>query len=293
MGYRKEVPAGCFTFEPLTKTGTNESKELRSGPTLTFGLFSCKGVSYYQIYKTKSSTITTTTDKSMRYEDSQCRIDYNLWADKGNAGFTFYNKTEETIHILLDESFYVLNGMAYDYYQNRSFTTSQATVLQTSSSLGLAKMSWLSLYNSASKTTTTGNTNAVTVTEAKVIAVPPKTARVVSEFEINRTLFRDCELVLYPSSRQVKARNFSEEDSPLKFYNIISYKVGTDEAVLKVKNDFYVSEIMNYPEKDVTKTVRTEFCNVKSTAVSRIFTASAPDKFYLHYVKPSNGGSRN
>ncbi len=260
---------------------------------ISLGFMSCKGVSYYQVYKTKSSTITSTGDKTMHYEDSQCRIDYNLWADKGDAGFTFYNKTEETIYIALDESFYVLNGMAYDYYQNRSFTNAQSTVAQTARTTGIAQLGWLSLYNTASKTTTSGSSNSTTVAEAKIISIPSKTAKRISEFDINRTLFRDCDLYLYPTSRQVTSKNFSGDNSPLQFYNIIAYKVGTRETLTKVRNEFYVSEITNYPEKDITKMIRSEFCNEKSPRASLVFTEISPDKFYLHYIKPKDDNSKH
>lgn len=80
---------------------------------------SCGSEMYYQVCKTQSETVKPKGDK-LSHEATQCRIDYNLWAEHGDAGFVFYNKTDEVIHLLLlEESFYVLNNVAYDYYQNQ------------------------------------------------------------------------------------------------------------------------------------------------------------------------------
>lgn len=94
---------------------------------------SCAGTQFHQIYDAQSDTVKFSESNTvMTYEDPNCRIEYNLWSENGNAGFTFYNKSDEVIHLLLNQSFYVLNGMAYDYFQDRIFTNGSEAVTQTS-----------------------------------------------------------------------------------------------------------------------------------------------------------------
>jgi hypothetical protein len=219
----------------------------------------------------------------MVFEDTNCKISYNLWSNKGNAGFSFFNKTNEVIFLQLDESFYVINGNAYDYYQNRIFLSSSNTATKTTKTSGYSQLGLLSLATYATNTVATNSTNGIETIEAKIIAIPPKTSKTVSEFDINQTLFRDCDLLRFPSSKQTSTKSFSDETTPLKFYNTISYKVG--DKVNKVKNDFYVSEISNFAEKDIINKQKKQFCNQKYGEIINVFKDNTPDKFYVTYIK--------
>ena len=48
----------------------------------------------------------------MIYEDSFSRITYNLWNRGGQVNFMFSNKSDKDITIDLENSFFILNGMA-------------------------------------------------------------------------------------------------------------------------------------------------------------------------------------
>jgi hypothetical protein len=247
--------------------------------------FSCQSTFFYQVYKTESQTVKSNNANVISYEDSQCRIDYNLWAEKGNAGFTFYNKTDEVIHLQLDESFYVLNGIAYDYYQNRIFSDGSNTITKVTNGGGLySGLGWMTMY---AKSITSGDQHSVATVEARQISVPPKTARSISEFDINRTIYRDCELFLYPSRKQIKGKTFTAATSPLKFYNTIAYTVGNKEVRTKINNDFYVSEITNYPDDQILVNDKNAFCGQDGTT-TKVVKEAAPSGFYLKYVKGSN-----
>lgn len=247
-------------------------------------LASCNTVStYYQVYKTKSETVKP-TGNSIAFDDSNCRVTYNLWSENGNPGFTFYNKTNEVIYIQLDESFYVINDKAYDYYQNRIYTNSSNSALVTTKSSGFSAFGKLSLLSSyASNTIASNSSNGVETIEAKVVAIPPKTNKNISEFNVNKTIIRDCDLLRFPTSKQTSSKAFSEDTSPLRFYNIITYKLG--DKINKVKNDFYVSEVTNIAENDAFKEEKNAFCNQKGGGITNVFMYSGPDKFYLTYTK--------
>src|SRR5690554_6151828 len=85
-------------------------------------LSSCK-TTYYQVYKAVSTEQLTIEQNALVYEDENCEIAYNLWADGGDFGFSFYNKTDHNIYLNLAESFFILNGVAHDYYKDRTFAS--------------------------------------------------------------------------------------------------------------------------------------------------------------------------
>lgn len=248
-------------------------------------LASCNVVtSYYQIYETKSETVKL-SGSTIAFDDNNCKISYNLWAENGNAGFTFYNKTNEVIYLQMEESFYVINDKAYDYYQNRTFINSSYTASKTTKTTGFTQWGWLSLSSYNSTSLATNSSSGLEIAEPKVIAIPPKTAKSISEFNINETVFRDCDLLRFPSSKETSTKTYSEQTSPIRFYNAITYKIG--DKVTKVKNDFYVSGITNVPSKDAFKQEKHAFCNQKGGGTYSVFKDSSPAKFYVRYTKTS------
>lgn len=245
-------------------------------------LAACSSTNFYQVYQTQSESVTTKNEHSISYENEHCRINYDLWSDHGDAGFTFYNKTTEIIRLQLDESFYVMNGVAHDYFQNRTFISGSNAVVSKSSGMGFGRYG---LINTFSSTIIDSKTNGIEVTESKVISIPPKTAKRIAEYDISTELYRDCDLLRFPSARKVTTKSFTAENSPLKFYNAITYTLGTSESRQKITNDFYVIGITNYPEKVLMNTVRPEFCGEKDPLSKKILTGNSPDKFYLKYEK--------
>ena len=247
-------------------------------------LVSCNTVStFYQVYKTKSETVKSLNANTLVFEDANCKITYNLWANHGNAGFGFYNKTNETIYLLLDESFYIINDNAYDYYQNRIFSNTTNSTLVTTKTSGFSSLGRLSLSAYTSNTLSSNSTSGEQRIESKQIAIPSKTTKTISEFDINQTVFRDCDLLRYPSSKQTSTKVFSQESTPLKFYNTITYKLG--DKINKVKNDFYVSDITNISEKDILTQQKNDFCNQRGGGTISVFKDNTPEKFYLTYTK--------
>lgn len=258
-------------------------KKLLLLPLVAISLTSCSSKIFYQVYQTQSNTVTVKNDKVMSYEDERCRVEYNLWANEGEAGFTFYNKTDEVLKLRLDESFYVLNGVAYDYFGHRTFETSSNTMITNTAAVGAYRFGGISIYGT--RATATGSASSVAVTESPVLSIPPKTAKHISEYKINQGLYRDCDLLRFPSARKVTTKNFTPANSPLQFYNLIVYTVGTNETRQSVKNDFAVTAITNYPEKTILKRTNNEFCGEKEFAQGFMVGEGSPDRFYLKYLK--------
>jgi hypothetical protein len=216
-------------------------------------------------------------DNLLVYEDQNCRVSYNLWEEGGNIGFRFYNKTNENIYLNLEESFYVLNGMAYNYFKNRTYTNS------TSSGAANQQMN-----NAHPVNIITNQVYSVSFNEEKIVCIPPKTSKIISEYTINKTLIRDCDLFKYPTKKKIKTKSYTVENSPIIFSNKIAYSVGQSKNLIRFENQFYISEITNYPEVELLESKIEEFCGESTGFLNTYLKNSSVDKFYIHYMKIDN-----
>lgn len=257
-------------------------------------LFSSCSTTFYQIYQTKSEGNLETTNQEIFYEDEDCKISYNMWDNTGDIGFKFYNKTDQNIFINLEESFFVLNGIANNYYKNRVYSNSKmkgselsanesaALAVNTANLFGL-------LQNSQGVSVSSSSGRSISYTEEKIIVIPPNTAKIIDEYNINNSLYRDCDLYRYPTKKQIKTLSFDKNNSPLVFSNRIAYSKGESMELKRIENSFYVSDITNYPEKEATTSEKAEFCGEKDMKPTVYFKNVAVNKFYLMYSKGKNG----
>ena len=251
---------------------------------LCFGFLTSCSTQFYQIYDAESQMVKFTAgSSSMTYDDANCRIDYNLWTEHGNAGFTIFNKTDEVIHLQLDQSFYVLNGMAFDYFQDRIFTNGSNAVVRKSSE-SVTNLGIFSVYSDVN-TGVVSSSSSISINEAKIISIPPKASKQLSEFDINQIVFRDCDLQRFPTTKMNAAKNFSSADSPLRFYNNIVFTKGESTIKTIVRNEFHISQITNIAEKNMYKNGVDEFCNQKGGGIVKIAANKAPNRFYVKYKK--------
>jgi hypothetical protein len=261
-------------------------------------LTSCGSSKFYQIYKVNSINSLSKNEKALTYEDENCKVLYNFWEQGGNAGFHFHNKTDENIYINMEESFFISNGLAYNYYKNRVFTYSQSSSLNASKSNTImfsasnSISNVLGLFVSAAATgsaTAKGRSissgSSTSYLEEKIICIPPKTTKIIAEYNITESLYRDCNLFMHPSKKRIKTSEFSEFESPFVFSNKIAYTIGQSENLLRFENKFYVSEITNYPQEEVIEMRLETFCNEKGDYQKEYFKNSSPDKFYIQYNK--------
>lgn len=254
---------------------------------------SCATTSFYQVYNVKPNQETIQKTENLFFEDENCKISYNLWANGGNIGFNIYNKTNENIYVNLNESNFVLNGFAYDYYKNRTFTTSESkSASDSKTSTGSVAVIGINVYDNIQtnqvKSSSSANISssvgyAVTVKEDSIICIPAKTTKRISEYSINNTLIRNCDLFKYPSRKTIKTKSYSIEQSPLIFSNIITYKAKGER--ITVKNEFYVSEITNYPATEFFEYKYDEYCGQKSKSKTKYYKFYDTDKFYIKYSK--------
>ena len=281
-------------------------------------LSSCAPTTYFQMYHTQPVTDITIRDNCMVYEDENCEILYNFWKEYGEIGFVFYNKTTENIYLHLDECFYIENGGAYDYYRNRVYTNSKSYV--TSTQLTNINSSYLTKSNATANanyyqigaygtgnaygnqttykngyiygstgTITNTTSNSVSIAEKRIICIPPRTSKIITEFEIKNSIYRSCDIYRNPGRKDPHSVTFSKNNSPLIFGNRIAYSIGNGEELIRVENEFYVSKISNYSSQDITKLEKVEECGRKKDKEVRVFKESGPNQFYIQYSLMNDG----
>ena len=270
-------------------------KLLFSAVTLVL-LTSCNvSSSFYQVYKTNYSDNLVKKGNYLVFEDENCIVSYNLWNDGGNVGFNIYNKSNKNLFVNLEESFFVYNGIANNYFKNRVYSNSvnSGTLSSTgaTASKSMTGFNYLNLLqtNKIAVSSGTGLINSsghsVSYNEEKIINIPPKTSKNVVEYSINNSLYRDCDLYKYPTKKQINTKSFTNADSPFVFSNKIAYYIDAPEKLFKFDNSFYISAITNYPDSEAFYSKIDENCGQKSFTKSYYFNDISPDKFYVKYMK--------
>ena len=259
-------------------------------------LSSCATTSFYQVYNVKPIEESILNADEFLFEDENCKISYNLWARGGDSGFEFYNKTENNIYVKLNESNFILNGFAYDYFKNRTFTTSESkSASAANTSTGSVALTGINIYNNiqtnAVKNSNSANISssigfATSIKEDSIICIPPKTTKIVSEYLISNTLIRNCDLFKYPKIKQIKTKSYTAENSPIVFSNRISYYINGDSKL--VENEFFVSDITNYPTTKFFVYKYDEYCGQEMNYQSKYYKYYDINKFYIKYSKGTN-----
>lgn len=263
-------------------------------------LASCAPNVYYQMYQTKPITDVQVKEDCMVFEDDNCIVTYNFWKENGEIGFIITNKTSENLYIHKDECYFIKNGFAYDYYQNRLYSSSSSFASMSnlsniySHTSSYASANYYNVGVSASGSsnkniygtsfTTTGATsNGVSTPEKAIICIPPHTSKVISEFDIKSTIFRSCDLYLAPRRKDPNHLIFNQDNTPLTFGNRIAYSKGESEELIRISNDFYVSKITNYEYKAIIETKNEKICGETTDRMIHVFKESGPDQFFIKY----------
>lgn len=246
-------------------------------PILTMLLTSCAATNYYQVYKADTENGVVNKNRIV-FEDINCIVYYNLWIEGGDMGFSIFNKTENDITIDLTKTFFVLNGVANEYYQNRTFSKS--------SNLGTTVTSYGNNYyrnnnNAAKVASAVSTTTSTSYHERPQLTIPPKTLINISEYKVTSSRYSNCTLAKYPNRKSIKTLSFNKENSPFIFYNLITYSTLID--TVRLENKFFVSEVTNYPSTEMYITVDTSACGSKLEYPIQMFKNLSPDKFYIRY----------
>lgn len=256
---------------------------------------------YYQVCKTNpSSPDVDFHNNTLQYEDKRCSIQYDFWQNGGSSSFRFTNKTNHNIYVHLDECFLVVNGDAVCYFKNRTFTYSQSQSSSATneksvkfgasnsrvSGAGMSKslQSFLGMSEeSESSSVSSGSSNGVQIPESMVICVPHNSSRVINGDEISLNRYRACGMRQFPDEEQIKTISFSNSNSPYQISFRVSYSVGSDNDLYRVNNDFYVSEITNYPYDNFFKHEDKVYCGDTVSYDNSVPQYFSPTSFYNFY----------
>lgn len=242
----------------------------------TLLITSCVVPNYYQVYKSNVENGVINKNKIV-FEDKNCLVYYNLWSEGGDIGFSIYNKSESELKIDLTKSFFILNGVAFEYFQNRTFSNSTNTGITLSANINQDKRK-----SNIDKITGSNSSNyTITYQEKPELTIPPKTMIKIAEYKITKSRYSNCDLEEIPSRNGISTLKFSKENSPFVFYNLITYKIQLE--TLKLENKFYVDEITNLPSNKMFEYIDTNKCGLKLYFPIEVFKNESPNKFFIIY----------
>ena len=248
---------------------------------------SCSKTTYYQVYQTQSTNpdACQLVNGYLVHEDNYVTVQYNFFDENGNAGFWLTNKTDSIVYINLAESFYVVNGAANDYFKAREWTSTKSQTISSSKKEG-KRRSNSNKSNEVSIGTSSTSTSATASVERSVVAVPPHAAKYVSEYSIQNNIMELCGVTDTPKRSKSAGLSYTEENSPLRFGNYITYTVGMKGNRKSLSDYFYVSQIINVHEASMFEMVRTKDACGKETGekVEKMLYSTA-DRFYVTYKK--------
>lgn len=266
---------------------------------LTILLQGCESYHYCQLYEV--DTDVEKKENALVYSDENCDIIYNLWDDSGSMDFIFTNKTDKDIIIDLTRSFFIQNGIAYDYYSDKEYT-STATIGVASASESMASYAkygytrtpylWtptsISRGAKVSSALTSKVESSVTTKTEKYIYVPAKASKIVKSFSISNHIYLVCgnDELNAPKTESEKI-TYTKNESPLNFRNKITYIL--NDNVHNVDNEFWITSVRNYNESYLKKTRNAVDCITKKRERKEYFRISGANMFYNNYdltVKP-------
>lgn len=261
-----------------------------------FMLSACNKV-FYQVYTAKAPGLVE-KENVLVYENEDCEVMYNLWAEEGNFGFVIKNKTDKNLFVILPQTFFIKNGEAFDYYKNREYKTVDVNVKTAGVSSGTTILGngsrWPAWYNGVLNVFNTLNVNQnkikgvsrTSVTKEKpVICIPPGSYKEISEYSISGQLIRNCDRKQAYPKRKSNAITYSRDDSPIVFKNRIAYSFYANNKDTKyIENEFWVSELINYSKKEAIKEKELQGCDGDEIVKIKIFKISSPNKFYNSYI---------
>ena len=261
--------------------------------SIAFGAFvfaSCSQQSFIQVVDVKGTV--PMENNTFVYSDNVVRITYIMWANGGNAGFIIENISDKTVYVDLANTFFIKNGAAYDYFLNRSYgkgSASNFTVAKsaTATAFGIWSLSNLpgSKSYTAAASATIGNTSSVSVSEKAIVAIPPHSFKSISEYAIAGDVIEDCSVKLFPKKKSPDSMSFTEQNSPIKFTNYITYSVGESGNPVVVTNDFYVAGYTNYTEDEIFEETKV---GCKEQVFEKYNTKAAGNRYYVTYNKGHN-----
>ena len=285
-------------------------------------LTSC-ATSFQQIASISSPQMRLADDGHFAYSQDDIVIDYNFWAPGGQVSFIITNNMDCDVYVDLSRSFLVVNGMTFDYFQNRTYSANSSSTLVSSSAYGASNTfaltagmanSFASSYgdsaygktygaaagtsrtNAFSRRATTSSTvnSGIEYKEKEGVWIPAHSSRHFCEFSLLDAPYRQCGFARNPTKKEDMTLRFTENNSPYAFDNVLMLVVnGADRRVV---NSFYISSLTNIQREETYEDKDGENCDGSKTYEKvRIYKFRSANRFYINYDFESekNGASND
>ena len=285
--------------------------------SLVLALSSC-ATAFQQIASISSPQMKVQDDGKFRYDAGDIIIDYNFWAQNGQVSFVITNNSDNDVYVDLSRSFLIVNGMTFDYYQNRTYSSNSSSTVVSSSSYGASNTFAVANGMANALATAYGNTasasafsnatgtsrsfgfsnrstssstinRGIEYGEKEGVWVPAHSSRHFCEFSLLEAPYRRCGLARNPSKREDATISFSEANSPYVFDNMLMLIVnGKDHRLV---NSFYIDRITNILREETYTEEAARNCDDSRTGEKiHILKFSSPNRFYINYDFNSQSG---
>lgn len=260
-------------------------------------LTSCSQL-YYQVYEVQGENLTQ-KDNSLVFENEDCRVYYNLWSNGGDVSFVFENKTDRDIFVNMGQTFFIVNGLAYDYYQDRTYGKVSGTqYLVESQSFGAdlnAHGYWgaQTYYENANQKASAerskkavSSVSSVSMREKEIVCIPAHSYKRLCRCSVNPKTTFTCDATEDYPSQQASIGTYTKDNTPLDFKNRIAYGFDKEAVAEKhIENCFWLSSITNYSQRGATEEVKKESTcyGWSHNYKQRQFKIGGPNKFYNVY----------
>lgn len=267
-------------------------KKLLFLPVVLALLSSCSTLnSYYQIC-TVSSDLDKSTSGAYEFKDSSCDVVYDFWTNGGLVSFSVTNNSDEMMFVDLSKSFFIKNGIAHDYFLNRTTTTSSSLSSSESYAAAGTAYGYWNIFGkkvpgtyTATAASATGSQKSASVSfeERPIVAIPPHASKVFSEYSIMVNRYQDCDLYESPSKQELPQVDFNLSNSPVAFTNYLCYRIGDNGEDKIIENSFYVSQVRNQHHKATFHKVNVGCPNDTYSSKEEVFIRTSPSEFYIKY----------
>ena len=255
------------TTRHLSPAAGRKVARIISVTALAAVMASCSTTQYLQVYDIMPCEGVELRDGYPVYDDGTMAVAYDFWGNGGQAGCLITNNGEENIYVDLAETFFVKNGLSDPCYKERTYTVTSASTVEanavalSSASATASAPFYNYVYDFAGtvgvglsdtrgvmRGVSSSASNSVSVAEQQIVVIPPGTAAFVGGHSIlsgnyytNRGSEQD------PGSKKKDETEFSTDNSPLKFGNVIAYRIGRDGEWQDLRSEFYLQRLTDYP----------------------------------------------
>lgn len=183
---------------------------------------------------------------------------YNLWSENGLVKFAIFNKTNSDIFVDMTQSIFSLNELANEYYKSRTWykniSSCQTTITANTMGSGLWGNS-MYLCNVEG----IGVSSGISMKENEIECVPSKKYKLFGVYSVSPSLMNTHDYDKDHPTKTIQLSSYTRYNSPYTFTNRIVYGFSKDETVKKhIENEFWVSNITNYPEKEAVEYIKVE-----------------------------------